>query len=49
MWTCLRSASTVAGPWWAGNLIDHTEWADDLWEWSPTLMVYPTTWGKQPE
>lgn len=35
----------VADPWWAGNLIDHTEWAD-LWEWSPTLMVYPTLWGR---
>ena len=36
----------VADPWWAGNLIDHTEWADDLWEWSPTLKVYPTLWGR---
>ena len=35
----------VADPWWAGNLIDHTEWAD-LWEWSPTLKVYPTAWGR---
>ena len=35
----------VADPWW-GTLIDHTEWADDLWEWSPTLMVYPTWWGR---
>lgn len=35
----------VADPWWGINYIDHTEWAD-LWEWSPTLKVYPTFWGR---
>lgn len=35
----------VADPWLGVNYIDHTEWAD-LWEWSPTLMVYPTFWGR---
>ena len=35
----------VADPWWGVNYIDHTEWAD-LWEWSPTLKVYPTFWGR---
>jgi len=35
----------VADPWLGVNYIDHTEWAD-LWEWNPTLMVYPTFWGR---
>ncbi|WP_423842333.1 DUF2599 domain-containing protein [Actinomyces naeslundii] len=35
----------VADPWWGGDLIDHTEWADE-WQWSPTLKVYPSLWGR---
>ncbi len=35
----------VADPWLGFNLIDHTTWTSDS-PYSPTLSVYPTTWGR---
>jgi hypothetical protein len=36
----------VADPWFGVNLIQKTVWASNLWKWSPTLMVYPTDYGR---
>ena len=35
----------VADPYWGKALIDHTRWAN-TWKFSPTLQVFPTTWGR---
>ncbi|QDY66404.1 DUF2599 domain-containing protein [Glutamicibacter halophytocola] len=36
----------VADPWLGYNLISKTSWAMDLWQYSPTLKVYPTSFGR---
>jgi hypothetical protein len=36
----------VSDPWFGLNLIQKTVWANNLWKWSPTLMVYPTDYGR---
>jgi Protein of unknown function (DUF2599) len=36
----------VADPWLGVDLIDHTTWNDALWSYSPTLMVFPTIFGR---
>jgi hypothetical protein len=36
----------VADPWFGISLIDKATWARNLWAWSPTLMVYPTAFGR---
>ena len=35
----------VADPWFGIALIDHTTWAN-TWQYSPTLQVIPTWWGR---
>lgn len=35
----------VADPWLGIDLIDHTTWGN-LWQYSPTLEVFPTWWGR---
>jgi hypothetical protein len=35
----------VADPWFGFDLIDYTVWTATN-PWSPTLSVYPTTWGR---
>jgi hypothetical protein len=36
----------VADPWFGMSLIQKTTWSKSLWAWSPTLMVYPTEYGR---
>lgn len=36
----------VADPWFGVSLIEKTTWTRNLWVWSPTLMVYPTPFGR---
>lgn len=36
----------VADPWLGFNLISKTSWAKNLWKYSPTLKVYPTSFGR---
>ena len=36
----------VADPWLGWSLIEKATWSRNLWVWSPTLMVYPTTFGR---
>lgn len=36
----------VADPWLGKALIKKAVWANGLWKYSPTLKVYPTTWGR---
>lgn len=35
----------VADPWLGIDLIDHTKWAN-TWQYSPTLQITPTWWGR---
>lgn len=35
----------VADPWFGIALIDHTRWAN-TWQYSPTLQIFPTWWGR---
>lgn len=35
----------VADPWLGIALIDHTTWGN-LWQYSPSLQVFPTWWGR---
>lgn len=36
----------VADPYFGKKLIAYTAWAKYLWKWSPTLRVYPTSFGR---
>jgi hypothetical protein len=36
----------VADPWLGFSLIQRATWSRTLWSWSPTLMVYPTEYGR---
>ena len=36
----------VADPWFGMSLIQKATWSKSLWAWSPTLMVFPTTFGR---
>ena len=36
----------VADPWFGMSLIQKTTWSKSLWAWSPTLMVFPTEYGR---
>jgi hypothetical protein len=36
----------VADPWLGVSLIQRTTWSRTLWSWSPTLMVFPTEYGR---
>ncbi|MFM6939284.1 MAG: DUF2599 domain-containing protein, partial [Rhodoluna sp.] len=36
----------VADPWLGLDLIDRTVWNDSLWSYSPTLMIYPSIFGR---
>ncbi|MFE7843671.1 DUF2599 domain-containing protein [Microbacterium sp. NPDC057407] len=36
----------VADPWLGFALIEKAVWARNLWQYSPTLKVYPTWWGR---
>jgi hypothetical protein len=36
----------VADPWLSLSLIQRATWSKSLWVWSPTLMVYPTDYGR---
>jgi len=35
----------VADPWLGFDTIDHTKWVN-TWQYSPTLQVFPTWWGR---
>lgn len=35
----------VADPWFGIDIIDHTTWAN-TWQYSPTLQITPTWWGR---
>ncbi len=36
----------VADPWLGFSMIQRATWSRTLWSWSPTLMVYPTEYGR---
>jgi Protein of unknown function (DUF2599) len=36
----------VADPWLGFSMIQRATWSRSLWSWSPTLMVYPTEYGR---
>lgn len=36
----------VADPWLGIALVQKAVWASDLWQYSPTLKVYPTLWAR---
>lgn len=36
----------VADPWFGASYIQKTVWSTNAWKWSPTLMVYPTDYGR---
>ncbi len=36
----------VADPWLGMSVIQRATWSRSLWIWSPTLMVYPTEFGR---